>query len=451
MPGPGSKKEFEPPTFSSKKLSNGLTIVVSERHELPKVVVGLVLKSGATADPTERPGVAWMTAEMLDEGTTSRSALQIQAELDRLGSSLHTTAGSESSEVSLETLKKNLRSSLQLMADLVLHPSFPEEELERQRKQRLESILQERNNPAVVAGKVFRSLLFGDQHPLGRETEGNEASIKGISRVDLEKFYHSYWKPNNAALIFTGDVNLEEAGTLSEEALGSWQPSRVLETKVPTIEPPATTRIYLVDRQDAPQSQIRIGSVGPKRQVEDYYAIELMNAVLGGAFTSRLNLNLREAKGYTYGAFSGFSYGRQVGLWAARAGVQTKFSKESLAEFEKEFSEIQTKRPITPAELEMAKANLTQGFAQRFETLGKLVQHVDEMFSYDLPLEDISRYPHEIEKVTLEQVQAAARKYISASRAVIVVVGDLNKIEKGIRELNLGTVTVVDVEGKQVG
>jgi len=292
--------------------------------------------------------------------------------------------------------------------------------------------------------------LFGEQHPLGREAEGNEASIKVISRADLERFYQSYWKPNNAALIFSGDVNLEEAATLSEEALGSWQTSRVLETKVPTIEPPATTQIYLVDRQDAPQSQIRIGSVGPKRKVEDYYAIELMNAVLGGAFTSRLNLNLREQKGYTYGAFSGFSYGRQMGLWAGRAGVQTKFSKESLAEFEKEFTEIQAKRPITPAELEMAKSNLTQGFAQRFETLAKLVQHVDEMFSYDLPLEDISRYPHEIEKVTLEQVQAAARKYISASRAVIVVVGDLNKIEKGIRELNLGTVTVVDVDGTQV-
>ncbi len=449
-PGPGSKRQFEPPTFSSKKLSNGLTVVLSERHELPKVVVGLVLKTGATADPSARPGVAWMTAEMLDEGTTSRSSLQIQAELDRLGSSLHTTAGSESSEVNLETLKKNLRPSLQLMADVILHPSFPEEELERQRKQRLDSILQERSNPSVIAGKIFRSLLFGDQHPLGREAEGNEASVKAISRAELEKFYHSYWKPNNAALIFAGDVSLDEAAALSEEVLGGWQANRVLETRVPTIEPPAATRIYLVDRQDAPQSQIRIGSVGPRRQVEDYYAIELMNAVLGGAFTSRLNLNLREKKGYTYGAFSGFSYGRQVGLWAGRAGVQTKFSKESLAEFEREFTEIQAKKPITSAELEMAKANLIQGFAQRFETLGKLVQHADEMFSYDLPLEQISRYPLEIEKVTLEQAQAAARKYISASRVVIVIVGDLNKIEKGIRELNLGTVTVVDVDGKEV-
>jgi len=450
VPGLGGQKTFHPPTFSTKKLSNGLTVAVSERHELPKVAAGLLLKTGATADPGTKPGVAWMTAEMLDEGTTTRSALQIQAELDRLGSSLHTSAGSESSEVNLEALKKNLKPTLQIMADLILHPTFPEMELERQRKLRLDSILQERNNPPVIASKIFRSGLFGEQHPLGRESDGDEASIKAMSRADLEKFYQEYWKANNAVLIFSGDVSLEEAASLAEDVLGSWQGGKVPEVVVPAVEPPASTQVYLVDRQDAAQSQIRIGSVGPKRRVDDYYAIELMNTVLGGAFTSRLNLNLREDKGYTYGAFSGFSYGRQIGLWAGRAGVQTKFTKESLAEFEKEFNGVREKKPITSAELEIAKASLTRGFSQRFETLGKLIQHVDEVFSYDLPPEDLSKYPSEIEKVTLEQAQAAARKYISMSRAIIVIVGDLSKIEKDVRELNLGTVTVVDVGGKKL-
>src|SRR4029077_17071404 len=205
MPSLGSRKAFQPPTFGSKELSNGLTVIVSERHELPKVAVSLALKTGATADPVGKPGVAWMTAEMMDEGTSSRSALQIQAELDRLGSSLHTSAGSENSEVSIEALRKNLKPTLQIMADLILHPTFPGDELERQRKQRLDSILQERNNPPAIAGKVFRSALFGEQHPLGQEAEGNEASIKVLSRDDLEKFYQRYWKPNNAALIFAGD------------------------------------------------------------------------------------------------------------------------------------------------------------------------------------------------------------------------------------------------------
>jgi zinc protease len=449
-PGLGDKRTFEPPTFSTQKVSNGLTVVVSERHELPKVAAGLMLKTGATADPATKSGVAWMTAEMLDEGTTSRSALQIQADLDRLGSSLHTSAGSESSEVSLETLKKNLKPTLEIMADLILHPTFPEEELERQRKRRLDSILQERSNPPAIASKVFRFALFGEKHPLGRETDGNEASIKALSRADLQEFYQEYWKPNNAALIFSGDVNLEEAVRLAEEVLGSWRSSKVPDTDVPSIDPPTGTQVYLVDRQDAAQSQIRIGSVGPRRRVDDYYAIELMNAVLGGAFTSRLNLNLREEKGYTYGAFSGFSYGRQIGFWTGRAAVQTKFTKESLAEFEKEFNGIREKKPITSGELEIAKANLTRGFAQRFETLERLIQHVDEIFSYDLPSEEISRYPSEIEKVTLEQARAAARKYISVSGSIIVIVGDLSKIEKGIRELNLGTVTVIDVDGKKV-
>ena len=450
VPHMGSKRTFRPPTFCSKKLPNGLTVILSERHELPKVAVGLALKSGATADPATKPGVASMTAEMLDEGTTSRTALQIQAELDRLGASLSSSAGLETSNVRLETLKKNLKPTLQLMADLVLHPTFPKEELERQRKWRLDSILQERNDPPTIASKVFRSILFGAKHPFGREIDGNESSIKVLTRADLEGFYQTFWKPNNAVIIFAGDITLEEATSLTQETLGCWQSGKVPEVDVPVVDPPARTQIYLVDRQDAAQSQIRIGSVGPKRNVPDYYASELMNTILGGGFANRLNLNLREERGYTYGAFLGFSYGRQIGLWAGRSGVQTKFTKESLAEFRKELNAISDGRPITFGELETAKANLTRGFAQRFETLGRLVQQVAEMFCYDLPLEEISRYPNAIEEVGLEQAQAAARKYIDPSRVVVVVVGDLNQIEQSVRELNLGDLAVVDVEGKKV-
>jgi zinc protease len=449
-PDMGSKRTFRPPTFCSMTLTNGLTVILCERHELPKVAVGLALKSGATADPVTKPGVAWMTAEMLDEGTISRTALQIQAELDRLGASLSSSAGLEISNVRLETLKKNLKPALELIADLVLRPTFPDEELQRQQKRRLDGILQERNNPPVIASKVFRSILFGEKHPFGRDMDGNESSIKAVTRADLQGFYQTFWKPNNAALIFAGDVTFEEATSLTQEALGSWQSGKVPEVDIPVVDPPASTKVYLVDRQDAAQSQIRVGSLGPKRKVAEYYAIELMNAVLGGSFTSRLNLNLREERGYTYGAFLGFSYGREIGLWAGRMGVQSKFSNESLAEFKKELNDICAGMPITSGELETAKANLTRGFAQRFETLGRLVQQVAEMLCYDLPLEEISRYPNAIEEVALEQAQAAAKKYIDASRVVVVVVGDLNQIEKSVRELNLGEVIVVDVEGKKL-
>ena len=449
-PSFGAKKAFGPPALGSARLANGLTVIVSERRDLPKVAVGLLVKSGAATDPSHLAGTAWMTAEMLDEGTTSRSALQIQAELDQLGTVLGTSAESEVSHVSLDTLRKHLQPSLELMTDLVLNASFPEEELERQRKQRLDNILQERNSPPTIARKVFRSVLFGEDHPFGRETAGNESSIQALKRDDLVHFYRTYWMPNHAALIFAGDVSLDEALRLAESTLGDWRPSEVPESEMPLVDAPQRLRVYLIDRQDAPQSQVRIGSIGPRRKTEALYAIELMNTVLGGAFSSRLNLNLREDKGYTYGASSSFAYGRRLGLWAAGAGVQTQFTAQAVLEFRKELSQIRDQRPITTQELEMAKENLTRGFSQRFETLGRLVDQVVDVVSFELPLEDIQNYPRAIEQVSLEQAQAAARKYIDPDRAIAVIVGNLKQIGPPIRELNLGEISVLDVFGRQV-
>jgi zinc protease len=449
-PSLGTRKTFSPPALASARLANGLTVIVSERRELPKVAIGLLVKSGAAADPPHLAGTAWMTAEMLDEGTTSRSALQIQAELDRLGTVLGTSAESEVSHVSLDTLRKQLKPSLELMADLVLNASFPEEELERQRKQRLDSILQERNSPPTIARKVFRSVLFGEDHPFGRETAGSELSIRALKPDDLVHFYRAYWMPNHAALVFAGDINLDEAVRLAESTLGDWRAGEVPRSDMPLVDPPQHLKIYLIDRQDAPQSQVRIGSIGPPRKTADLYAIELLNTVLGGAFSSRLNLNLREDKGYTYSASSSFAYGRRLGLWAAGAGVQTQFTAEALLEFRKELSEIREQRPITTEELEMAKENLTRGFSQRFETLGRLVDQVVDVVSFDLPLEDIQNYPRAIERVSLEQARSAGRKYIDPDGAVAVIVGNLKQIEPRIRTLNLGQMSVLDVFGKPV-
>jgi zinc protease len=449
-PSLGTRKTFSPPALASARLANGLTVIVSERRELPKVAVGLLMKSGAAADPPHLAGTAWMTAEMLDEGTTSRSALQIQAELDRLGTVLGTSAESEVSHVSLDTLRKHLKPSLELMADLVLNASFPNEELERQRKQRLDSILQERNSPPTIARKVFRYVLFGKDHPFGRETAGNELSVRALKRDDLVHFYRAYWMPNHAALAFAGDINLDEAVRLAESTLGDWHAGEVPRSDMPLVDPPQRLKIYLIDRQDAPQSQVRIGSIGPPRKTADLYAIELLNTVLGGAFSSRLNLNLREDKGYTYGASSSFAYGRRLGLWAAGAGVQTQFTAEALLEFRKELSEIRDQRPIRTEELEMAKENLTRGFSQRFETLGRLVDQVVDVVSFELPLEDIRNYPRAIERVSLEEAQSAARKYIDPDGAVAVIVGNLKLIGPPILALNLGQVSVLDVFGKPV-
>ena len=449
-PAFGPKKSFSPPTLRTAQLANGLRVIVCERRALPKVAVGLVLRSGAAADPADKAGTAWMTAEMLDEGTTSRTALQIQAELDLMGTSLGTSAESEVSHVSLETLYKFLRPSLEMMADLVLNPSFPQEELERQRRQRLDGILQERNSPPNIARKVFRTVLFGEDHPFGREVAGHEASVQAITRASLENFYRGYWKPNDSALIFAGAVDLEEAVRLADDVLGRWQKGDVPAAEMPLVQPPQSLQICLIDRHDAPQSQIRLGSIGPCRKTEDLYAIELMNTVLGGAFSSRLNLNLREDKGYTYGASSMFAYGRRLGFWAAGAGVQTQFTCAALLEFQKEIQQIREEKMITPEELEMAKTNLIRGFAQRFETLGRLVDQVVDVVSFDLPLEDILQYPRSMEQVSLEQARQAAQKYLTPGNAVAIIVGDLKQIEQPVRDLNLGEVLIMDGQGTRI-
>ena len=449
-PALGEKKSFHPPAFRTHELSNGLSVIVSERHELPKVAVGLVVKSGGTADSTSLPGVAWMTAEMLDEGTGSRSALQIQSELDRIGAFLGTAGESEMSHISLDTLKKHLRTALELIADIAIHPSFPDSELERQRKLRLDAILQERNNPPAIARREFRSLLFGPLHPFGRDTAGNETSIRAITREDLLNYYQRFWKPNIAAIVFSGDITLDEAVTESEALFGNWTAAEVPGVKVAPVSPPERLRIYLVDRQDAPQSQVRFGSLGPKRNASDHHAIELLNTVIGGAFSSRLNLNLREDKGYTYGASSAFAYGRDLGFWVAATGVQTRFTAETLTELLKEFREITSSRPVTPDELETARGNLIRGFSQRFETLGRLVDQVVDLISFDLPLEEIQRYPETIEAVSIEEVNGAAKNYLNPERAIAVIVGDLSQIERSVRDLNLGEVFVLDGTGNLV-
>ena len=447
-PGIGSPKLFQPPALAAQMVAPGVRVVVAERHDLPKVAVSLLLRTGSSSDPMSRPGVAWMTTAMLNEGTRSRSTLEIQGELDRLGASFGSAAESENCHLVLEVLKVNLEPALRLLADLILNSTFPVEELERQRKQRLDHILQERNSPSATAGRVFRSILFGDQHPFGRQTAGNESSVQTMTREELVDFHRVYWRPNNAVLLFSGDVTTTEATRLTSECLDGWEDAEVPRVALPEVSPPAGIRIILVDRQDAPQSQIRVGSTGPGRKVADYHAIELMNAVLGGSFSSRLNLNLREDKGYTYGASTRFAYARQGGFWIGGTAVQTSVTTETILEFHKEMTAIRGSRPITQAELTTAKQNLVRGYAQRFETLGRVADQMSELFAYDLPLETLANYTTAVDSVGLEQVQAAARRYLDETQIVIVVVGDLEQLEDKVRQLSLGPVEIVDPDGK---
>ncbi len=441
---------FSPPVASSACLENGLALRVVERREIPKLSVGLLVKVGAIADPIEKPGLASMTAEMLDEGTATRSALQLDAELERMGSFLSTGASREWSLVSLDTLQHHLSRSLELMADVILRPSFPDQELARLRKLVLDGILQDKANPNATAARVVRKMLFGSHHPYGWSVGGEEESIKGLERGELEDFYHAHYSPSNACLVMVGDIDMDGAREAVEKALAGWKGRPGAE---PTVKPVECSerRVYLIDRPGAAQSELRLALLAPERSTPDYYALQVLNNVLGGGFSSRLNLNLREKKGYSYGAFSAIRFGSFQSLLLGIAPVETRVTKESIEEMLSEFEAISSwARPVTDEELGNSKNTLMRGYAQRFETLGQVAGEVAELEGFGLPLEGIADYPNRIEDVTLDQIRSAAAKYLKTDPLVLVVVGDAAKVEDGIRSLGLGEPIRVDADGKPV-
>ncbi|MBW4696381.1 MAG: insulinase family protein [Aphanocapsa lilacina HA4352-LM1] len=446
-PAVGSAKPFTPPTAQVSTLANGLKVVVVERRDVPKVAVELTLNSGAASDSADKLGLASLSAEMLDEGARRRSALEIAAELERLGATLRTTAAMERTSISLQTLSRNLKPATVILAEVTLDPAFAPAELERQRQRRLDALAQERNNPAALAARLMPQLLLGNAHPYSHPPTGTPETVAALGVGDLKTFHRDHYRPNNATLVFVGDVGLEEATALARSLFGTWQSAPVAKPAVPTLTA-AAKRVYLVDKKDAQQSQIAVGSLGPARTSEDFYAAEVANGVLGGAFGSRLNLNLREDKGYSYGSFSSVLYRAQGGLWTSSGGVQTAVTKESLVEFERELRGVAGAKPFTAAELADARANLTRGYAQRFESNAQVAGEIATLLSYGLPLERLGEYEAGIAAVAPEQVQAVAGKYIDPDRSVVLVIGDLEKIEPAVRALGLGELAIVDADGR---
>jgi zinc protease len=387
-----------------------------------------------------------LTASMMDKGTKKRDAIKIREDIEKLGSSLGVGGGKTGAYASISCVKRNLDATFDILADVVLNPTFPKDELERERKQSIDRIAQQKSSPDAVASQVFSKMLFGATHPLG--ITPTEASVKNITVDDLKQNYTAFWVPNNAVMTFVGDITLDDATKLAERYFGSWKKGDVPNVQTPAFTAPSEHIVYLVDRQAAPQSQIRIGSTAPNRYTKDYYPLQVMNTLLGGGFATRLNLNLREDKGYTYGAYSGISYGRDYGSWTAAAGVQTKFTKESLVEFKKEITGIGGSKPVTDEEIGGVKKNLTRGFVQNFESAGMVLGQIAPLLSYELPVEEIDRFIPEVLKQTPQSVMETAKKYFDFDHSITVVVGDLSKIEEGIRALGWGKVVVVDEDGK---
>ena len=338
-----------------------------------------------------------------------------------------------------------LADALPMMADVALRPTFPKDELERQRQQRLTSILQSRDDPPTIAALAFARILYGKGHRYGTAQMGTAETIKTLTTDDLRGFYASMFRPDNATMLVVGDVKPDALMPLLEKNFGAWKNSgAALAEKLPPTETPTGRRVFLVDKPGAPQSQIRIGSVGVARSTPDYFPLTVMNTILGGSFTSRLNNNLREVHGYSYGAGSGFDMRLGAGPFAASAGVQTDKTSESLKEFFNELNGIL--KPVPAEELARAKNYVSLRYPSAFEATGDISRRLEDALVYHLPDDYFSKYVQNIQAVGAADVQRVAQKYVNPDRVTVVVVGDLKAIEPGIRALNLGPVTVMTVD-----
>lgn len=446
----GADRPFNAPEVKTAKLENGMEILVVERNDLPKVTVTLATRAGGVADPAGKEGLADFTDAMLKRGTKTRKALEIEDALGDLGTSIGGGTGRENSTLSIETLKRNLAPALTILADVTRNPSFPDTELERERKQRLDSLAQESQDANAIASRVAPMLAFGADHPYGRPLRGLPSTVERITRDDLARFHETNWKPASSALVFVGDITLGEATELAKQNFGSWSGGAAASIQIPPPRPAGQGKIFLIDRQDAAQTVIAQMLPAPQRKTNDYYALSLADAVWGGGFGTRLNLNLREDKGYSYGVFSFPILYSQAGVWAAQGGVQTDKTKESVIEFNKELRQLAGEKPISDEELAQAKANRIRGYSQQFESLNRVTGQVASLWLDRLPMTEMQRATIELDKTTLADANAVARKYAAPATSTLLLVGDLSKIEAAVRQLNLGEIIILDSEGKPV-
>lgn len=440
----GAPPALKLPAIQKRTLSNGLRVWMIESHEVPLAQVNLVILSGGAADPAGKFGVASLTAAMLDEGAGSRAALAIADALEGLGASLTTASSFDASAIRMNVPTARLKEALAIMADIALRPAFPARDLERLRQERLTSLLQARDEPSSIASTAFARLLYGPVHRYGTNGIGTEETVRAFTVADLQAFHAAHYVPANAALIVTGDLTPDTAMRMLEAEFGQWNGAAPKAPSLPPAPPPMKRRLVLVDKPGAAQSQIRIGGIGAPRSTPDYHPLEVMNTVLGGSFTSRLNSNLREQHGYTYGASSYFDMRRGAGPFIAGAGVQTDKTADAVREFFVELNGMM--KPIPADELKKARNYLALGFPGEFETTGELSRKLEDLVVYGLLDDTFNQYTRRVQAVTSAAARQAAGKYIVPSRFLVVVVGDRKVVEPGLRALNLGPVENMTVD-----
>ncbi len=452
IPEPGTPADAEFPELQRFELSNGLKAVLAERHAVPLVNFNLIFDAGWASDSFTHAGLADFAMGMLDEGTATRSALEISDEQQMLGASIGAGSNLDQSSVSLSALTARLDESLALYADVILRPSFPEKEFDRLKKNALTGIKSEKANPKMLSRRILPGVLYGKDHPYGAPLTGSgtEDSISKIARDDLAEFHAMWLKPNNATLLIVGDTTVDEIKPKLESLFAEWAPEDTPKKELPLVDLPEKQTIYLIDKPGSTQTDLSACVLAPPRNPDDEPAIEMVSFILGGDFMSRLNMNLREDKGWTYGAGSAVYNGQCQRIFINRAAVQTDKTAEAMAEIARELDEVQGANPPTADELSRGADSKTLQLPGAWETLGGVAGSIQLLVRYDLPDDYFEEYPSKIRALTCADLEKAAKQFVKPQSLSWILVGDRSKIEEPVRALGFGDIVVLDENGETV-
>jgi len=449
-PAPGKPEPLNLPAMQHATLSNGLKVVLAERHAAPLVNFSLIVDAGYASDTPKTEGLASLAGRMLEEGTATRSAAAISEAFESLGAEFGVNTNLDSANVNLNTLKATMPKALDVYADVIQHPAFAQNELERLKKDRLAAIAREKTTPTSMGMRVLPELVYGPGHAYAAPISGNgtEASVNSVRRDDLVNYHRAWFKPNNATLLVVGDTTLAEVTPLLEKAFSGWKPGAAPKKEIATVAPHDKPVVYLMDKPGAQQSVIYAAELASPSNAPDAVELGVVNNVFGGTFNSRINMNLREDKHWSYGVFSTLvpAVGQRLSL--SLSPVQTDKTKESLHELVQEYAGVAGAKPITAAELSDAQANATLKLPGSFETSSQLAGYYGNIIRYKLPENYYNTYTGKVLAMTPAEANTLAARTIVPQHLVWLVVGDMSKVEAGVRELNIGEVRKIDADGK---
>ena len=446
LPSLGADTSFQFPEIRRRQADNGMRIWTVEHREVPLISAFVLLPAGAATDPPERPGLAAITGDLLDEGCGSLNALDLHDALARIGAQLETEVGSDGTLLELTMLARHATRGLGLLADMVLKPRLEQRDFDRVRDLRLNRLVQLRDTPSALADRVYAELLFKG-HPYGHLPIGTEGSLRAMNLREVSAFHAREYRPSVATIVAVGDASHEQLADLAQKAFADWksEPTDASARDLSQRTPQPAPRLAVVNRTAAAQSELRIGHVGPPRTTPDYHALLVMNMVLGGQFVSRINMNLRENKGYTYGARTSFDFRRFPGPFTLQASVQSDATTDAVREAIGEIRAIRGDRPVTRQELELGRAALTRGYPRNFETADQVGRAAVQLALYDLPDDYFTTFVPKVLALSEADVTRAAAEHLDPSRLVTVIVGDREKIGPSLHRLELGEASEIAI------